>query len=771
MASATVTVLRKAIRSMTAERPAVTDRELLRRFVEDADQAAFAAIVRRHTGMVLGVCRRSLAHRQDAEDACQATFLVLARKAKSVRWRSSVANWLYATARKVAHNARVAAERRTRREARAAGAGSVPPVDRMTGRELLAILDEELDKLPPSYREPLIVCYLEGLTRDEAAEQLGIAVDTLKVRIHRARRRLHDALTKGGVALGAGLLALAATSPAGASPPRLVEVIRAAVAGHVPPTVAALAEGVAVNGLVKKSLLGVVALAAVVVAGIGFGDPKTTTAGQQPEKAMPARSEAKDSKDKPAGKVDEAKTRTVTGKVIDPDGKPVAGAELVHLPIDGTGTVAGKTAADGTFKVTVPLKGPGSYLFPRVAGYGPSEFLMPAMNTPGEITFKLVKDTPIRGRVIDTQGKQVAGASVVVRNPFGYGDTMDGFLTAWQKRPADSSGPGSKWFVSFRSWQNSRPAEAGDMFAAVTDKDGRFTIAQVGSERLVSLNVRGPEIGDVAVVIVLRAGFDPTPYNRETLEKLKSPYAELGDHPMLDGPDTAIVAEAEKPIRGVVKEAATSKPRAGVTVALREQKNPRVPSLVATTDADGRYEIHGAKKADSYELSVKRDPTAGYIGRTVKLRDTPAYEPVTADIGVGKGIILTGRLVDDQTGEPVAGNVCVGVLADNESAKARPEFDSPDCYEFANAKEDGVYRTVVPPGPILLMAGVTPTAGKGPTESRYQQLKTDPAYPQYFDKELTGFRSPGGVTTIMQGQWCKVLKLKADQTEVTVDVR
>src|SRR5262245_32822522 len=99
MATATATVFRKAIRSVTAGLPAVTDRELLRRFVEDDDQAAFAALVNRHTGMVLGVCRRSLAHRQDAEDACQATFLVLARKAKNVPWRSSVANWLYATAR------------------------------------------------------------------------------------------------------------------------------------------------------------------------------------------------------------------------------------------------------------------------------------------------------------------------------------------------------------------------------------------------------------------------------------------------------------------------------------------------------------------------------------------------------------------------------------------------------------------------------------------------------------------------------------------------
>src|SRR5437762_2056096 len=94
-----------------AARYEVTDRELLRRFAESGDQAAFAALLRRHTELVMGVCRRSLATVQDAEDACQATFLILARKAKSGRWEASIANWLHSTARKVAGNARRAAER------------------------------------------------------------------------------------------------------------------------------------------------------------------------------------------------------------------------------------------------------------------------------------------------------------------------------------------------------------------------------------------------------------------------------------------------------------------------------------------------------------------------------------------------------------------------------------------------------------------------------------------------------------------------------------
>jgi RNA polymerase sigma factor (sigma-70 family) len=751
-------------------RAAAMDRDLLRRFAGQGDEQAFETLVRRHSGLVLGVCRRALSNAQDAEDACQATFLLLARKAKAGRWQPSVANWLFATARKVARDLRRAAERRARREGRAAVPEAVDPVDRMTGRELLAAIDEELDRLPPIYREPLLLNYQAELSRDEIAARLGVPAGTVKIRLERGRKRLGAALSKRGLAMGAGLLALMATSRAGASPPRLVDAVRAAVAGDAPPAVAALAEGVAVNGFVKKAALGLVLAVAATVVGFGLGEPRTTTAGPPPEKSTPVKDAAKAEKAKPAGKADETKTRTITGKVLDPAGKPVAGAELISFPMDGALAVVGKTAADGTFSVTVELKGSGSWLFPRVTGFATNQFLMPAINTPAEITYKLLKDTPIRGRVLDTQGKPVAGAVVRVRHIEGFeNDNLDHFLAGFQKRPGDGYPPQPKWSAEFRSGNHKLPT--GDrVFAAATGPDGKFEIAGVGPEREALVALSGPGIADAQVEILTRPGFDPTPYNRETLEKLKSPYSELGYHPMLYPPDTAIVAEAEKPIRGVVTDAATGKPRAGVRVRVRETRNFRMPELTATTDEGGKYEIHGARKAASYDVYVKRDPATGFIGRTVKAKDTPAYEPIVADIPTTKGIVLTGKLIDDTTGEPVNGFVCVGVLYDNESAKARPEFDSPDCYDFANT-ENGVYRTVVPPGPILVMAGVTPSNDRGDPSFRYEQMKTDPEHPDYFDKHISGFRSGSNTITVMQGQWCKVLKLKPDETEVKFDIR
>src|SRR3984957_4532129 len=217
-------VLEQAIRTVSArvEESALGDRELLLRFAEQDDQSAFAVLVRRYTGMVLGVCRRSLANVQDAEDACQATFLVLARKARAGGWRQSVANWLYTTARRIASNARLAAQRRVRRENRAALREEVHPAEQMTGRELLAALEEELDRLHARYREPLVLCYLEGLTRDEVAVRLDIPPGTVKTHLERGRKRLNEALTRRGFTLSAGLLALAVASPVRAASSRLV---------------------------------------------------------------------------------------------------------------------------------------------------------------------------------------------------------------------------------------------------------------------------------------------------------------------------------------------------------------------------------------------------------------------------------------------------------------------------------------------------------------------------------------------------------------------
>jgi RNA polymerase sigma factor (sigma-70 family) len=236
---------RAPARGTMADEP--TDRQLLERFVARRDEEAFAAVVRRHGPLVRGVCRRVLPRVQDAEDAFQATFLVLARKASSGGWQESVGSWLYEVAYRLAHKARAADLRRQARERPLVPVACPRQGPDAASRELGAVIDEELARLPEKYQGPLLLCYLEGHTRDEAARQLGCPLGTLKHRLERGRALLRSRLARRGITLSAGLLFAGMTQPAGAGPTSLVRwIASAAMAGpgsdDVPPAVRALAE-------------------------------------------------------------------------------------------------------------------------------------------------------------------------------------------------------------------------------------------------------------------------------------------------------------------------------------------------------------------------------------------------------------------------------------------------------------------------------------------------------------------------------------------------
>src|SRR5262249_21174605 len=157
---------------------------------------------------------------------------LLAQKASSQRWQPSVASWLHRTAHLLALKARRAATRRTRREERAPVRAPASPLAEITGQELLELLDEELLALPELLRAPLVLCYLEGATRDEAAERLSCPLSTLKKRLERARSRLHDALTRRGLGLSAALLGtlLAGQSATAVPAARVQELASSALA-------------------------------------------------------------------------------------------------------------------------------------------------------------------------------------------------------------------------------------------------------------------------------------------------------------------------------------------------------------------------------------------------------------------------------------------------------------------------------------------------------------------------------------------------------------
>jgi RNA polymerase sigma factor (sigma-70 family) len=202
-----------------------TDRELLEHFVQHRDADAFAVLLHRHGPMVLGVCRRLLRDAHAAEDAFQATFLVLARRAGTISWRDTVGDWLYQVASRTAHKAAAAAFVRKTHE-RAAGLlrRTVANPD-PAAHEVYAVLDEELGRLPPKYRRAVVLCCLEGSTLVEAARQLGWPLGTLASRLARGRELLRGRLTRRGFLCVAAVLTvgLAGNSLTAAVPVALQE--------------------------------------------------------------------------------------------------------------------------------------------------------------------------------------------------------------------------------------------------------------------------------------------------------------------------------------------------------------------------------------------------------------------------------------------------------------------------------------------------------------------------------------------------------------------
>jgi RNA polymerase sigma factor (sigma-70 family) len=269
----------------------LTDGQLLGRFIVRRDDAAFAALVRRHGPMVLAVCRRVLRHTQDAEDAFQAAFLVLARKAASLSDREAVGGWLHGVACRAAWGARAAAGRRRAKEQQVKDMPQVIEPAKEDQRELLELLDRELARLPEKYRLPVVLCELEGRSRREAALQLGLPEGTLSSRLARARGLLTARLGRRGLAVtGAALGSLLAKEAGAACVPGslVISTVRAA-GGSATAAAAALAEAMMKAMLLTKvtgATWGLVLAASLSVGAVVF--TYRIAAAQQPAVPTPA---------------------------------------------------------------------------------------------------------------------------------------------------------------------------------------------------------------------------------------------------------------------------------------------------------------------------------------------------------------------------------------------------------------------------------------------------------------------------------------------------
>jgi RNA polymerase sigma factor (sigma-70 family) len=338
------------------------DGELLERFFTSRDEAAFELLVWRHHRLVLGVCSRILRGADDVEDAFQATFLVLARKGKSIRKRGSLSSWLFGVARRVALEAGRVSQRR--QPSQSASPAPVPePGDELMRRELQGIFDVELGQLPEKYRAPVVLCYLEGLTYEQAGRQLGCSKGTISTRLTRARELLRARLAGKGLAVSTGSLSawLCANAASAGVPNSLVipttKAATAMTAGNgianvVSVKAAALAEGVVKAMMIGKlkSLAAVALVLGLIVGGASVFSGRLASAQVGPP---PAAEKPVNAPQSPARKPDSAYALEKIGAAMlsyfdihkvypgpalfSKDGKPLLSWRVALLPYLGEG--------------------------------------------------------------------------------------------------------------------------------------------------------------------------------------------------------------------------------------------------------------------------------------------------------------------------------------------------------------------------------------------------------------------------------------------------
>jgi RNA polymerase sigma factor (sigma-70 family) len=449
------------------------------------DTSAFEQLVWRHGPAVLAACRKVLSVEADVEDAFQATFLTFLRSARSIRTRGAVGGWLYHVAHRVAVQVLDASARRQRRERRAARTEQIPPAADLSWREACAALHEELDRLPERFRLPLIHCYLQGLSRDEAAKQLGWSAGAVKGRLERGRQLLRGRLARRGITLSVGLLTVVSSPVVGSVPsPRLVWItLEAATSGRRSAAVAALVQGLTRVMVPKRSLAaGLLVAVGLLIAGVALR-PSLSAALPSDEPQRPEQTK----QPKPPPSI------TRSGRVLRPDGKPFAGAGVYlhsYSAKDGDGPARATSNQDGTFRFTFKVSELG-VTDPHDFGYqvvttadsfGPGWASLRGSDRATSLTLRLVKDVPIHGRLLDINGKPVVGARVRVGHVRGYADT-EAFLQTVREGefpPLESDW----WFGPF----------PGQPRTLIPGADGRFTLRGIGCDRLVGFQVEGPGI-------------------------------------------------------------------------------------------------------------------------------------------------------------------------------------------------------------------------------------------------------------------------------------
>jgi RNA polymerase sigma factor (sigma-70 family) len=709
MATTQAQIVLRHIRELTAAENAqrLLDCELLDRFTVEHQEDAFTTLVRRHGPLVLGVCRRVLGNLHDAEDAFQAAFLVLARKAPSIHKGESLSSWLHRVAYHVALQAR---ERLAARQRHERGTQPRPTPDALaevSGRELVSVIDEELQGLSERYRAPLVLCYLEGKTRDEAAQQLGWSLGTFKRRLERAKECLRARLARRGLSLCVAGLA-PATSSTAVSPALVAATVETALplaAGQTTlggtAAISALAEGVIRSLFASRLFLGSAFVLLLGLLTLGMGE--FTHSAQSKEVDQPvllAEASSRQSEGKavrPArkaagaplpekGEQAKAEETTISGRVVDGKGKAVPGAavavfaqspwpysakELAHLKNPPTRELrftypaemflAQGTADDqGRYRLKFSQKafkkaswtGQWVTVVGVAKGYAVGWDGAELKGASGEIELRLTPEEAIHGRLIDLQGQPAVGVAVhLVHTAKEAGGKFSGlkFLRAMDAAPY--------WPAPVK-----------------TDARGHFTLRGVDKTMFLTALVRDD-----------RFALHDLQFAPSRKDEIVLPLAPAR---IIEG--RVIKEDNRQPVAGL-KVSVVAYPPGGVHNMFLEVR----------TDKDGRFRVNHYA-ADRFDVRTEDLEGQPYFAINFINVDWPRGGKIKHQIEVvlPHGVLQSGKVVDG-SGKPVAGAQVLYLpkLHNNPFIKGDPLDLWQRQIGRAKTKDDGSFQITVLPGP------------------------------------------------------------------------
>jgi RNA polymerase sigma factor (sigma-70 family) len=679
-----------------------TDGELLGRFRERCDETAepaFAALVERHGPMVLRVCRSVLRSEHDAQDAFQATFMILVRRAASVRDRESIGSWLYGVALRVAASARTSMAHRRKHERHAAELSPLQYAGDDGQREISAILHEELGRLPERYRAAIVLCYLEGLTCSAAARQLSWPVGTVKSRLSRGRELLLRRLIRRG--LGPHDPSSARLAPSAALPTSLARntlraMLELAARRSIDDLVSASALSYARRALgtietTRRILISVLVLAGLVAAaGACLAIPKHESARRN----APVQAIAEEG---PPARPTETrkKQEELFLQVVDTRGQDVPNVEVKVRDRNIAQEVGRfRTGAGGWLKVTVDR------FFVQVvfeARPDAQTFGWASIRS-GELTPTGRKDDPVKmvllprdhqveGSVVDVRGNPIRGVAVQVVQ---LDHLENRFATSYGHVPAEAS-----------------------LGSAITDAAGRYTMTLPRDTRVLFAAYHpryvGPSFGCKA---------EDRAVNPVTLE----------DAGGIGG--TVIDSITKQPVRG-----------ARVGAQLLEHRDRILGGAWgdATSDARGQFLIGGLQPG-VYNLIFMESPKGKmFVARAVEGVRVKAGEDARADLQLIKGRAIRGTAIDSVVNKPMAGAPILYYSLSHPRS-------GPAC-ESTTSDEQGHFEMFVPPGPAFVYIGTGGFIGRSHTKNLIVPDDRDPE-PVILERRY----APGAVLTQNPGR-------------------